>query len=77
MRRAEERSSAAAAATIDEQGVSNEQSVGYRYYNHERYGEFETRLQRCGREPAPKPTSSCRDGRLGRPLSSRALRVRR
>ncbi len=48
MRRAEERTSAAAAATIDEQGVSNEQSVGYRYYNHERYGEFETRLQRCG-----------------------------
>jgi hypothetical protein len=53
VRLAEERSSAAAAATIDEQGVSNEQSVGYHYYNYERYGELQTRLQRCGREPSP------------------------
>ncbi len=37
------------AESIDPQGVSNEQSIGYQYYDYKRYQAAEERLRACGR----------------------------
>ncbi len=46
---ASSRIDALVAETIDAQGVSNEQSIGYEYYDYERYRAAERRLRACGR----------------------------
>ena len=36
------------AESVDTQGVANEQSIGYEYYDYRRYGAAEDRLRACG-----------------------------
>jgi hypothetical protein len=48
---ARDRINALAAASIDSQGVTNEQSVGYQAYNYRRYRYAQVRLQELGLTP--------------------------
>jgi hypothetical protein len=48
---ARDRINALAAATIDSQGVTNEQSIGYQAYNYARYQFAADRLRAAGMEP--------------------------
>jgi hypothetical protein len=51
--RALERLTSAITTSIDAQGATNEQSVGYALFNYSLWGRASTALQRCGTDPGP------------------------